>query len=40
VVTAAAINTVTYDKRRQWLASCQRQDDSDDDAAKAASETE
>jgi hypothetical protein len=40
VVTAAAINTITYNKRRQWLSSCQRQDDSDDDAARALTTTE
>jgi len=40
VVTAAAINTITYNKRRRWLSSCQRQDDSDDDASKASTATE
>ncbi len=40
VVTAATINTITYTRRRQWLSSCQRQDDSDDDASKAATATE
>ena len=40
VVTAASINTITYTRWRQWLSSCQRRDDSDDDASKASSATE
>jgi hypothetical protein len=40
VVTAASINTIAYSRRRQWLSSCQRQDDSNDDASKAATATE
>ena len=40
VVTAASINTITYSRRRQSLSSCQRQDDSDDDASKAATASE
>jgi hypothetical protein len=40
VVTTATINTITYDRRRRWLGSCQHQDDSDDDSSKAATATE
>jgi hypothetical protein len=40
VVTSASINTITYRKWRLFLNSCQRQDDSDDDASKAVAATE
>jgi hypothetical protein len=40
VVTKATINTITYGRWRQFLFNCQRQDDSDDDASKAAAATE